>query len=69
MNNLTQTQQTAKQAFLDRQAKQMLATYQTANKSERAAVIKQIDSFLEIVPKDAKTFWLKFREKLERLNE
>ena len=69
MNNLTQTQRNAKQVFLDRQAEQMLATYQTADKTERAAVIKQIDSFLEIVPKDAKTFWLKFRQHLERLNE
>ena len=69
MNNLTQTQNDAKQAYLDRQATQMLITYQTADKSEQNAVIKQIDSFLEIVPKEAKIFWLKFRFKLERLNE
>jgi hypothetical protein len=69
MNNLTQSQQSAKQAYLDRQADQMLAIYQTADTSERNAVIRQIDSFLEIVPKDAKIFWLKFRQKLERLNE
>ncbi len=69
MNNLTQTQQDAKQAYLDRQQAEMLVTYKAADKSERNAVIKQIDSFLEIVPKDAKIFWLKFRFKLERLNE
>ncbi len=67
MNNLTQND--AKQVYLDRQAKQMLAHYEKANRSERNAVIKQIDSFLEIVPKAAKIFWLKFRRKLERLNE
>ena len=69
MNNLTQTQQDAKQAYLDRQQTEMLTTYQNADQSERNAVISQIDSFLEIVPKDAKIFWLKFRFKLERLNE
>ncbi|MDQ3374933.1 MAG: hypothetical protein M3521_13740 [Acidobacteriota bacterium] len=69
MNNLAQIQQYAKQAYLDRQAKQMLTHYEKASRSERNAVIKQVDSFLEIVPKDAKTFWLKFRYKLERLNE
>ncbi len=69
MNNLTQNQQAAKQAYLDRQQAEMLVKYQTANKSERNAVIKHIDSFLEIVSKDQKIFWLKFRQKLERLNE
>ncbi len=69
MNNLTQTQQDTKQAFLDRQQAEMLITYQNADQSERNAVIGQIDSFLEIVPKDAKIFWLKFRYKLERLSE
>ena len=67
MNNLTQTQQDAKQAYLDRQQAEMLLTYQNADTTERNAVISQIDSFLEIVPKDAKIFWLKFRFKLERL--
>ena len=69
MNKLTQTQQDAKQAYLDRQANQMLVTYQKANKGERNAVIRQIDSFLETLPKNAKIFWLKFRQKLERINE
>ncbi|CAN5574446.1 hypothetical protein BH20ACI4_BH20ACI4_27900 [soil metagenome] len=69
MNNLTQTQKDAKQAYLNRQTEKMLRIYQTAENSERSAIIKQIDSFLEIVPKDAKIFWLKFRHKLERLSE
>ncbi len=69
MNNLTQTQIDAKQAYLDRQQAEMLTIYQNANQAERNGVIKQIDSFLEIVPKDAKNYWLKFRYKLERLNE
>ncbi len=69
MNNLTQTQQDAKQEYLDKQQAEMLITYQNADQSERNAVIGQIDSFLEVVPKDAKIFWLKFRCKLERLNE
>ena len=69
MNNLTQTQKDAKQAYLDRQANQMLTTYQNANQSERNAAIKHIDSFLEIVPRDAKIFWLRIRCNLERLNE
>ncbi len=69
MNNLTQTQQQAKQAYLNRQQDEMLAIYQNADTNERKAIIKQIDSFLSIVSPDAKTFWLKFRRKLEILNE
>ena len=57
MNNLTQTQIDAKQAYLNRQAEQMFGIYQSAETNERSAIIKQIDSFLEIVPKDAKIFW------------
>ncbi len=69
MNNLTQSQHDAKQAYLDNQREQMLDQYKNSDATERKAVIKQIDSFLEIVPKDAKIFWLKFRQKLERLSE
>lgn len=69
MNNLTQTQRNTKQAFLDKQQAEMLTTYQNADQTERNAIINQIDSFLEVIPKDAKIFWLKFRQKLERLNE
>ncbi len=69
MNNLTQTQQQAKQAFLNRQQDEMLAIYQNAEQNERNAIIEQINSFLSVVPQDAKIFWLKFRRKLEMLNE
>ena len=47
----------------------MLALYKQADKSERNAIIKQIDSFLSVISKDEKLFWLKFRSKLEILNE
>jgi hypothetical protein len=69
MNNLTQTQQDAKQAHLDKQQAKTLTIYQNASQSERNAVTRHIDSFLEIVPPDAKIFWLKFRHKLEKLDE
>jgi hypothetical protein len=69
MNNLTQTQHDAKQAYLDNQRERMLDQYKQADADERAAIIRQIDSFLSIIPKDAKIFWLKFRYQLERLNE
>jgi hypothetical protein len=69
MNNLTQTQQDAKTAFLHKQSEQMLALYEKAATDERKAIIKQIDYFLSLVSLDAKTFWLKFRRKLEMLNE
>lgn len=69
MNNLTQTQHDAKQAYLKHQSEQMLALYKQADKSERNAIIKQIDSFLSVISQDEKLFWLKFRNKLERLNE
>ena len=69
MNNLTQTQQQAKQAFLNRQQEKMLALYQNADKTERNAIIKRIDSFLSVISEDGKVFWLKFRRKLEVLNE
>lgn len=69
MNNLTQTQQDAKTTYLNQQSEQMLALYENADTDERKAIIKNIDSFLEVVPNDAKIFWLKFRRKLETLNE
>ncbi len=70
MNNLTQNQKDAKQAYLDNQQAQMLLTYQNADTNERKAIIRQIDSFLPVTSsKDEQNFWLKFRQKLERLNE
>jgi hypothetical protein len=47
----------------------MLALYQNADKTERNAIIKQIDSFLSVISEAEKLFWLKFRRKLEVLNE
>ena len=69
MNNLTQTQQEAKNAYLDKQSEQMLNQYRNAKPTERKAIIKKIDSFLSVVSKEEKGFWLKFRRKLEILNE
>ena len=69
MNNLTQTKEDAKATYLNKQSEQMLALYEKADTDERKAIIKQIDSFLSTVSPDAKTFWLKFRRKLEILNE
>lgn len=69
MNNLTQTQQEAKNAYLDKQSEQMLALYKNAKPTERKAIIKNIDSFLSVVSNEEKRFWLKFRRKLEILNE
>ena len=69
MNNLTQNQQSAKQAYLDNQQAQMIARYEKADKNERSAIIRQIDSFLPMTKGDEKSFWLRFRQKLERLNK
>ena len=70
MNNLTQQQQDAKQAYLNQQLEQTITHYENADKSERNAIIRHIDSFLPVAKsKDEKNFWLKVREKLERLNE
>jgi hypothetical protein len=69
MNNLTQNQKDAKQAYLDNQQAQMIARYENADQNERRAVIKQIDSFLTVTNDDEKSFWLNFRQKLETLNE
>ncbi len=67
--NLTQTQQDAKQAYLKRQQDEMLALYQKAEQNERNAITEEINSFLSVVPQDAKIFWLKFLGRLEVLNE
>lgn len=69
MNNLTQTQQEAKNAFLDKQSEQMLNQFRNAKPTERKAIIKNIDSFLSVISKDEKLFWMRFRRKLETLNE
>jgi len=59
----------AKQAYSDNQRAQMTARYEMADNAERAAIIRQIDSFLPLTRGDEKSFWLKFRERLERMNE
>ena len=70
MNNLTQKQRSAKRAHLDNQTAQVIAQYEKADTGERTAIIGHINSFLRLArSKDEKNFWLKFREKLERLNE
>jgi hypothetical protein len=46
-----------------------LIRYRNAGKNERSAIIRQIDSFLPVISGDEKTFWLSFRQKLERLSE
>jgi hypothetical protein len=69
MNNLTQTKQDAKNAYLAKQQDEMLSLYEKANTEERNAILKQIDSFLSVVKQEQKIFWLKFRRRLEKLNE
>ncbi|HEY8561274.1 MAG TPA: hypothetical protein VIL74_12935 [Pyrinomonadaceae bacterium] len=69
MNNLTQNQSEAKEAYLNHQQEQMLALYETADANERKAIIGHIDSFLSTCNQSEKSFWLKLRSKLERLNE
>jgi hypothetical protein len=44
MNNLIQTQQDTKQAYLNRQAEQMLVIHQNTDQSERNAIIRQIEA-------------------------
>lgn len=69
MNNLSQTWQEAKQLYLRHQQEKVLKQLETADRSERIAVIRHIDSFLPSTTPEGKIFWLKIREKLERLNE
>jgi hypothetical protein len=69
MNNLTQTTRDAKQANLNNQQSQMIATYENADKNERSAIIRQISRFSVITKGDEKAFWLKFRQTLEKLNK
>ena len=70
MENLTQQQRDAKQAYLDKQQATILARCENSDSAERLAIIKQIDSFLPVTrSKDERIFWLKLRYKLERLNE
>jgi hypothetical protein len=56
MNNLTQDKQDAKQAYLKQQIERTIAQYEKADRSERNAVIKHIDSFLSTESKESKAF-------------
>lgn len=67
--NLTQTQQEAKDAYLNNQQQKMLALYKDATITEKKAIIKNIDSFLPVTSESEKVFWLKFRRKLEMMLE
>ena len=68
MNNLAQSKQDAKQAYLEAQQAKMLEHYETVSAKERAAIIKQIEAFLPVTSSTSeKTFWIEFRNKLKRL--
>ena len=68
MNNLAQSKQDAKQAYLEAQQAKMLEHYETVSVKERAAIIKQIDSFLPVTSSTSeKNFWIEFRQKLEMI--
>jgi hypothetical protein len=67
--NLSQNQMDVKQAYLNHQQEQILLLYQNAPRSERNAIIKHVDGFLSTCNPDEKRFWLKFRRKLEVMNE
>ncbi len=69
MNILTQKQTDAKADYLQQQLEKTIKTYKAASKSERRAAIRQVDSFLETLSEDQQTFWLKFRHRLEQMNE
>lgn len=69
MNNLTQTQKDAKEAYLNKQQEQMLKMYNVADIEERKTVVNHIYAFLSIVSKDEKIFWLKFINELQKLDE
>lgn len=69
MNNLTQKQKDAKADYLQQQLEETIKTYQSASRGERIAAIRHVDSFIQTLSEDQKIFWLKFRERLERMNE
>ena len=67
MNNLTQTQKDAKEAYLNQCQEQMLKMYNIACQNERQAVAEHINAFLPIVSEDEKVFWLKFISRMEKI--
>ena len=70
MKNITQQQRDAKQAYLANQQVAMLAHYKQTGPTERAAIIKQVDSFLPAFrSNEERIFWLRFRYRLERMSD
>jgi hypothetical protein len=69
MSNLPQTRNEAKQLYLRHQQQKVLKGLENASDGERCAVIRHIDGFLNSTTPEGKIFWLRIREKLERLNE
>lgn len=69
MDNVSQTRALAKQLYLKRQQEKVLVQLKNADRSERIATIRHIDGFLRSTTPEGKIFWLRIREKLERLNE
>ena len=67
MNNLTQTQKDAKEAYLNQCQERLLKMYNIACKNERQAVVRHINAFLPIVSEDEKIFWLKFISQMEKI--
>ena len=68
MNNLTQSKQDAKQAYLQAQQAKMLEHYKTVSAKERTAIIRQINGFLPVTHSESeKAFWIEFRDSLEKI--
>lgn len=67
--NLPQDKKTAKADILQKQLEQTLEIYEAASPDERRCAIRHIDSFLGKVYGENHIFWLKVRERLERMNE
>lgn len=69
MDNLTQIQKETKAAFLEIQKEKVVNNYRNSSANERAAVIRNIDSFLPPCNESERIFWLKVRYELERISE
>lgn len=56
MNNLPQTREEAKQPYLKHQQEKVLKHLETGDRSERIAVIRHIDDFLQSTTPEGKLF-------------
>lgn len=65
-NNATATRQQAKELYLKRQRSKVIEQLKGAGNQERIATIKHIDSILNSVTPEGKTFWLKVRRDIEK---